>query len=415
MKFLLLSAAFGILAAALWLPQDDSEWTLLVGGSMSGYLSPCGCTKPMQGGLRRKVQAFNELAVKDRTTKVELGPLGGGISRQEELKVEAAAEALGRAGVHAVSLASEDVRFGSAMVASLGALSKSALVSGGIITDGALQEKTHGPFLISSWDPRTVSASASLGTPGRTESEVLSEFTSQAQILGKLSLLLFEGTKAQAAQLAQNHPSLGVIVYRSASNPPLEPERIGRTLLVTPGGQGKNVVKLVFKGTDLSGMTLHSLGPNFEDDKSAEEIYRQYQKRVRSEKLIDSMPRIASKAYAGSKACMTCHGKAAEVWKDSAHAGALKTLEDDHADRDPECVSCHVVGQDKTKGFKSRDLTAHLADVGCESCHGPGADHAAAPMKNKLPEAGEKSCMTCHTPEHSPNFNFKEYWPKIAH
>lgn len=415
MKFLLISAAFSVLAAALWLPQQNSEWTLLVGGSITGYLSPCGCTKPMQGGLRRKARAYSELAVKGRTTRVELGPLGGGITRQEELKVEAAAEALGRADVHAVSLSFEDVRFGSAMVASLGSLSKSALVSGGIITEGALAEKAHGPYLITSWDPKTAAATASLGIPGRSESEVIDEFTAQAQLIGKMPLLMFEGSKAQATQLAQTYQDLAVIVYRSASNPPLEAERVGRTLLVTPGGHGKSLVKLVFKGAELSAMTVHSLGPNFEDDRSAEEIYRQYQNRVRTEKLIDAMPRIASKGFVGSKTCMTCHGEAGEIWKKTAHAGALKTLEDDNADRDPECVSCHVVGQDKIKGFKSRDLTAHLADVGCESCHGPGADHAAAPMKKKLPEAGEKSCMTCHTPEHSPNFDFKEYWPKIAH
>ncbi len=415
MKLLLIPSALCVLAAALWLPQNESEWTLLVGGSMSGYLSPCGCTKPMQGGLRRKAQAFQELAVKDRTTRVELGPLGGGITRQEELKVEAAAEALGRAAVHAVSLSQEDVRFGSAMVASLGSLSKSALVSGGIVTEGALTEKVHGPFLITSWDPRTEAAAASLGIPPRSEFEVMSEFTGQARLLGKMALLLFEGTKPQAVSLAERNPDLAVVVYRSASNPPLEPERTGRTLLVTPGGQGKNLLKLTFRGAELSAMAVHSLGPNFEDSKSAEEIYRQYQQRVKTEKLIDAMPRIASKGFTGSKACMACHGKAGEVWKKTAHAGALKTLEDDHADRDPECVSCHVVGQDKTKGFKSRDLTAHLADVGCESCHGPGADHAAAPMKAKLPKAGEKSCMTCHTPEHSPNFDFDKYWPKIAH
>lgn len=415
MKLLLVPAAVSVLAAALWLPQNDSEWTLLVGGSMAGYLSPCGCTKPMQGGLRRKAQAFSELSVKDRTTRVELGPLGGGITRQEELKVEAAAEALGRAEVHAVSLSQEDVRFGQAMVASLGSLSKSALVSGGIITDGPATEKVHGPFVISSWDPRTETAAASLGVPGRSELEVIGDLTGQARLMGKTALLLFEGSKDQASSLAQRHPELGVVVYRSASNPPLQPDRVGRTILVTPGGQGKNLLKLTFKGADLTSMTLHPLGPNFEDDRSAEEIYRQYQKRVKTEKLIDAMPRIASKGFAGSKACMTCHGKAGEIWKNTAHAAALKTLEDDHADRDPECVSCHVVGQDKTKGFKSRDLTAHLADVGCESCHGPGADHAAAPMKNRLPKAGEKSCMTCHTPEHSPNFDFDKYWPKIAH
>jgi hypothetical protein len=38
----------------MWMPQDRSkEWTILVAGDFDGYLSPCGCTKPMSGGIKR--------------------------------------------------------------------------------------------------------------------------------------------------------------------------------------------------------------------------------------------------------------------------------------------------------------------------------------------------------------------------
>jgi len=93
----------------------------------------------------------------------------------------------------------------------------------------------------------------------------------------------------------------------------------------------------------------------------------------------------------------------------------LATLEAEMQDRDPECISCHVVGVDKIEGFRDRKSTSDLADVGCESCHGPGQAHSLAPMQNAMPKIDEKSCNSCHVPAHSPGFDYSTYWPPIAH
>ncbi len=61
------------------------------------------------------------------------------------------------------------------------------------------------------------------------------------------------------------------------------------------------------------------------------------------------------------------------------------------------CVGCHSVGFDpKTKGYAEHA-------VGCESCHGPGAEHASLPGKKnivnpeRLPaERGAEVCASCH-------------------
>jgi hypothetical protein len=37
------------------------------------------------------------------------------------------------------------------------------------------------------------------------------------------------------------------------------------------------------------------------------------------------------------------------------------------------------------------------------------------PLNNKLGKAGESSCMQCHVPAHSPNFDFQTYWKQIEH
>jgi hypothetical protein len=61
------------------------------------------------------------------------------------------------------------------------------------------------------------------------------------------------------------------------------------------------------------------------------------------------------------------------------------------------CVGCHSVGFDANRG----DFVEH--DIGCESCHGPGARHAAAPTKENIvhpaklpPERGRDICASCH-------------------
>ncbi|MEZ4337621.1 MAG: hypothetical protein R3B82_13465 [Sandaracinaceae bacterium] len=53
-----------------------------------------------------------------------------------------------------------------------------------------------------------------------------------------------------------------------------------------------------------------------------------------------------------------------------------------------------------------------LRNVGCESCHGPGSMHVANPTGaavnvRRSPEA--RTCLRCHTPEHSDRFDFAAY------
>jgi excinuclease UvrABC ATPase subunit len=149
--------------------------------------------------------------------------------------------------------------------------------------------------------------------------------------------------------------------------------------------------------------------------------------------------------YIGVTKCVgACHksdaqGKQLDIWKNSKHSMAYKTLETPEADKiaqekgfqtkaaeTPNCLKCHVLGKDMdpsefTENFDMKD------GVQCESCHGPGSEYKSMSImkdKQKSIENGlilhsdkEVFCKSCHNPE-SPTFKefeFEKMWNAIKH
>ena len=144
-------------------------------------------------------------------------------------------------------------------------------------------------------------------------------------------------------------------------------------------------------------------------------------------------PAAATHAYVGSKACKTCHmgeknGKIYETWLSSKHANTLAVLDSAKGERaDAKCLKCHTTGYGAESGYKTgADADpAVLASVGCEACHGAGADYKSMKtMKDKaaaiaagLVMPTEETCKKCHNPE-SPtfkSFDYKTAYAKIEH
>ena len=149
-------------------------------------------------------------------------------------------------------------------------------------------------------------------------------------------------------------------------------------------------------------------------------------------------------SFIGAEACGMCHktekqGKQLDIWKNSNHSQAFKTLQTAKADsiaaalghkiaaaKTDACLKCHASGfnVDKTllgEKFKIED------GVQCETCHGAGSNYKSLKiMKNKqdaianglvVHEKVEDFCKTCHNSE-SPTFvefNFAEMFDKIKH
>lgn len=125
--------------------------------------------------------------------------------------------------------------------------------------------------------------------------------------------------------------------------------------------------------------------------------------------------------YAGSKACGECHekeykqfmahSKKAHSWK------SISVMASDLTKQELEsCYECHTTGHGKG-GFVSYEQTPELADVGCETCHGAGAEHVASggdpATISKTPDLA--LCESCHNESRVGEFGFKPLIHSGAH
>jgi hypothetical protein len=116
-------------------------------------------------------------------------------------------------------------------------------------------------------------------------------------------------------------------------------------------------------------------------------------------------------AYVGSAACGGCHQAAFAWWRNHAHGVAYLTLQQRNKEYNLDCVGCHVTGYDQPGGSTvTHNLNGALVNVGCESCHGPGAAHGKDPEEvGIVRDTPESTCLQCHSPDHSDLFDFEGY------
>lgn len=157
-------------------------------------------------------------------------------------------------------------------------------------------------------------------------------------------------------------------------------------------------------------------------------------------------PAKATHQYVGAKKCKMCHnaekgGAQFTKWSESKHAKALETLAGEDAKKiatekgiaDPtkaaECLSCHQTGYGEPAEHFAASFVGAETAVGCESCHGAGADYikmkTMAGIRDKSLKAEDfglvmptkETCEKCHN-DKSPtfkSFDFAEYSKKIEH
>jgi hypothetical protein len=128
----------------------------------------------------------------------------------------------------------------------------------------------------------------------------------------------------------------------------------------------------------------------------------------------------ADVAFVGSDACKSCHEAEFATWEASPHGHSMESLESKGKASENDCLKCHTTGFGQNSGFPA-ETDGHagddLARVGCESCHGPGADHIGEDAKRfgTILSLGDKCdscvilqiCGNCHDADNDPDFEFQ--------
>jgi nitrate/TMAO reductase-like tetraheme cytochrome c subunit len=113
--------------------------------------------------------------------------------------------------------------------------------------------------------------------------------------------------------------------------------------------------------------------------------------------------------------CKQCHETEFSLWEKTNHAHAFNTLKEVNRAFDKSCLSCHTTGFEKG-GFTSFEKSAQFINVQCESCHADlSNDHQLAEKRLTRHKVDDSTCISCHTKENSPNFNYSVYLEKIKH
>ncbi|MFM8579482.1 MAG: multiheme c-type cytochrome [Planctomycetaceae bacterium] len=445
---------------------------LVLTGELDGYIEPCGCSgkENQKGGLSRR---HNLLIALEQagwpTVALDLGNQVRRYGRQSEVKFQSVADGLRTMGYAVAGFGPFDVRLPVeeliAAAASIGD-APSPFVSANVGLLGLDSGITSRVRRVEAGGVRfgvtTVLACVEATRIHNDSIDILDPdkaLTLASKELDALDcdhrVLLSWATPDETLALAEKHPSFKLVVSAGAADePPMNPHGFGDgRLLIELGHKGMYAVVVGLFDDPATPIRTQRVPLDARWGEYADMIrlLGAYQRKLESLGLsgLGLIPGAArhpsGRRFAGSEGCAECHAHAYEIWRDTPHASALTTLEEQVPGRshDPECLSCHVVGWAPQRvepfdvGFVDTTETPHLAHNGCENCHGPAAAHAAVErgevkvadaardrlrqdlaMSLSSPEEKEKvisNCLECHDLDNSPHFDFGTYWPMVEH
>ena len=410
---------------------EPRELLIIYTGNLLAELKPCGCSKEEdQGGIERRMQYLKDTRKEHpHTLLVDTGDHFKEPTRQGKLKAETLLIATEKMQYDAVALGDRDIVYGPKFLKQRNQIpwmasnliidqfepirSKVKVFSNGLKV-GILAVADPGLFYdhvgLKVTDPKQTARK--LVTKMReTENPDLIVLLTHAERQAALNYLDLDGVDV----VINGH------IVTETDVIDLKPVRKNGKIFVQSSSRGQKMgelrVQFDHQGNKSMKHQLVKLDSSVKFDPEMVKLYEKYNGKVEAmffETLTAKRNNRNKSVYAGDTLCKNCHSTEHKVWSDSRHGRAYNTLRKINKAFDPECLVCHVVGFNLAGGFISELDTPALKNVQCEVCHGPGRSHASAPQKgfgNKAKEA----CKQCHVKNHSPRFNYAEYWPKIKH
>jgi len=440
---------------------SDPAINIIFTGEENGYLEPCGCSEKELGGFPRRHTLVNRLRKQDENwILLSLGDLPGKAGRQDEIKMETALKALDQMGYAAHNIGEKDINMGIDLLGYLSQISNVDFISSNI--DFNSQVLKVKPYIIK--EVKIKETTLKVGILGILSPElvddvyqdikVIDPIVSLKPLLSKLSdktdilILLSHAEIGDSVKIAETYPEFDLIISgHRVDKPELYLKKIRNTYIIPVGEKGKylgtftisseyNLDKRnkhsksylpIEKGGYYSldndnkkrgpVIEIFSLDDRFEESPEIAALLKTYQQRLRDEELIKSVFKIyppEDLSFTGNDVCAVCHNEIFKRWETTPHASAYETLLKAEHEYDPECLQCHTIGLSYFTGFETIETTPEMKGVGCESCHGPGSNHKETQSKD-YGKTDIEICETCHESEHSPNFQYEEYWKKIMH
>lgn len=395
-------------------PVRAPETALILSGNDLGFIRPCGCSKPVLGGIARRGGRIAAVRATEQALAFSTGNLIAETGRQQELKLESLLLAMNVMGYSGFAPGAGEFALGLEYLKQIRDLANFAFVCANVLVDGAPVFPTSVTLPGSGWSftglvPRDLLVQGA---------EVIDPAAALAAVAGATPapnrlLVLWNGPAEEVEHLIAALPeacrknALFAVACVGDAPRPLA----GSAPAVAVGSKGRDLVVVHADAEPFwTSVRLEESGPV---DAECDAILASYREAVRAEDLINTTPRSPAAAYAGGKACTECHEDCTSKLAKSAHMRALRTLEATQDERDPECVRCHVVGFNDTTGWTPE--RPGLANVDCEACHGPSEQHAETESRHPKPHPRARDCMQCHDPDNSPQFDYKIYWKKVRH
>ncbi|MCI0336951.1 MAG: hypothetical protein L0226_05205 [Acidobacteria bacterium] len=442
------------------LDKDDGyAIALFISSTVHGNLEVCGCPIHPLGGVARRagyIDAFRKRSPDAAILQVDAGYIFSDDTNESRDDIREDARLMNDWIVRAnelmsldiVNLSYRDLPYAGSLLKPDAKLKpeKSALISANIkpadntrispapylikvVTGKRLQKPVRIAFIgLSDIAPDNLK-DAVAGSGFVIEDPLAAAKAALAEVRDKADVTVIVGFLSMpiVSKLARQNDDLDIIIVAEERGLVPDPRQVNNALIVYAAKETKHLGELRVY-TDAEGVVDRftaryvELDEIIPDDPQMAEITRQarqeldqVQIRLAEEEARAYIARNPASPYVLSETCGTCHVAEYAIWQKSLHSHAFAALETKHRAFDAACVGCHSLGFQK-EGFVNIKATPQFANVHCESCHGPGSEHVAAPAAGnyKTPLKNE-SCLVCHDRENSPDFDFRKYWPVVAH
>ncbi len=436
--------------------DDGYAAALFFSADIGGNLEVCGCPIRPLGGIARRlgyINAFRARSPEAATMMVDAGHIfSDEVSASGELNADAKlmndwiVRANEQMDLAVVNLSYRDLQYAQRLFDPNAPLrpEKAALVSANIKIPNAdiapytiktlsakrLKKPVRIAFIgLSELPPDDKKAALAkhgftLADPLETAKQTLAEVKDKADI----NIIVGYFKPGTANKLATQNSEVDLIIAYDERGFVHDPKQVNNTLILYASRQSKYLGELRFyadangeierftnRYVELDSVIPDDLAMLATTKKARAEIGVVQQRMAEEIAAAHAAQGTLASNYVTSETCAKCHQEEYDKWKQTRHSHAFTVLETKNRAFDNACVGCHSVGYQK-QGFINIKATPQLAHVQCESCHGPGAAHAAKPEKGLFKTPSTPSmCITCHDRENSPDFVFNKYWPMVAH